>query len=169
MVYTPSFEYLNTRNQSRCFRQTSFLKAGLYCITYVSSFFFRTAICPRHVLVFLATNSFVYLSSQASSNQTSDVDMAAFPFLDLPKVYSVSPTVPFPFDPGAAMPTFARVRFTRNGGAMNYPKWNGLTDGWNRLGASQSLFRLIRTKSDCLPKSTVEAISMVEACARRSR
>ena len=33
MVYAPCFEevYLNIRNQSGCFCETSFLKAGLYC------------------------------------------------------------------------------------------------------------------------------------------
>ena len=35
MVYTPCFEeiYSNIRNQSGCFCEMSFLKAGLYCIS----------------------------------------------------------------------------------------------------------------------------------------
>ena len=35
MVYTPCFEeiYSNIRNQSGCFSEMSFLKAGLYCIS----------------------------------------------------------------------------------------------------------------------------------------
>ena len=50
MVYTAYFEevYLNIRNQSRCFYETSFLKVRLYCISNFSP-------THKHVFVDLKT------------------------------------------------------------------------------------------------------------------